>query len=99
MPKAGCDELIKELFKKVNLKPNVYCEVADNQTIIAMVQKDLGISIVPEIVIHGNNNLNSFELKEECFRTIGLALPNLNDVSPSVSAFIELTKSMINKNK
>ncbi|SDI27710.1 LysR substrate-binding domain-containing protein [Alteribacillus bidgolensis] len=99
MPKAGCDELIKELFKKANLKPNVYCEIADNQTIIAMVQKNLGISIVPEIVMHGNNNLNSIELKEESFRTIGLALPNLNDVSPAVAAFIELTRSMINRNK
>lgn len=97
MPKAGCDGLIKELFKKANLKPNVFCEIADNQTIIAMVQKNLGISIIPEIVMYGNNSLNSFELKEESFRTIGLALPNINNVSPAVAAFIELTKSMINK--
>jgi DNA-binding transcriptional LysR family regulator len=100
MQTAGCDELIKELFKKNKIKPNVYCEIADNQTIIAMVQKNLGISIVPEIVMHGNHNaLNSVELKEECFRTIGLAVPNLDHVSPAVAAFIELTTSMINRNK
>ncbi|WLD94623.1 LysR family transcriptional regulator [Alkalihalobacillus sp. AL-G] len=99
MPKAGCDELVKELFKKNNLKPNVYCEIADNQTIIAMVQKNLGVSVVPEIVMHSNiNDLNSVELKEECFRAIGLAVPNLNHVSPAVAAFIELTKSMLNRN-
>ncbi|MCF6409504.1 LysR family transcriptional regulator [Pseudalkalibacillus salsuginis] len=99
MPKAGCDDLIRELFKTNKLKPNVYCEIADNQTIIAMVEKNLGISIVPEIVIHANKDLVQIELKEETFRTIGLALPNLHTVSPAVAAFIELTKSMINEGK
>ncbi len=99
MPKAGCDDLIRELFKKNKLKPNVYCEIADNQTIIAMVEKNLGISIVPEIVIHANKDLVQMELKEGTFRTIGLALPNLHTVSPAVAAFIELTKSMINEGK
>ncbi|WP_408010194.1 LysR family transcriptional regulator [Pseudalkalibacillus sp. A8] len=99
MPKAGCDDLIKELFKSNNLKPNVYCEIADNQTIIAMVQKNLGISIVPEIVMHAAKDLASAELKEESYRTVGLALPDLDTVSPAVAAFIELTRSMINRKK
>ncbi|WP_221563293.1 LysR family transcriptional regulator [Alkalihalobacillus sp. TS-13] len=97
MPKAGCDDLIKALFKTNNLRPNVYCEIADNQTIIAMVQKNLGISIVPEIVMQTTRDLATAELNEESFRTIGLALQNLNTVSPAVTAFIELTKSMVDK--
>ncbi|MFM1651442.1 LysR family transcriptional regulator [Brevibacillus sp. B_LB10_24] len=96
MPKDGCDDLIKQLFAKHHLQPKVYCEIADNQAIIAMVQKNLGLSIVPELVAHGNHDgLSRVRLKEQCFRTVGLALQNLPQVSPAVAAFINLTKSVV----
>ncbi|WP_257351531.1 LysR family transcriptional regulator [Pseudalkalibacillus decolorationis] len=97
MPKAGCDELIKGLFKKNKVQPNIYCEIADNQTIIAMVQKNLGISIVPEMVIRGGHNEHTIaQLKEECYRTVGLALASRQQASPAVRAFIELTTTLAN---
>lgn len=99
MPKAGCEELIKKLFKKNHVHPNIYCEIGDNQTIMAMVQRNLGISIVPEMILPSDPELNIFHLKEECFRTIGLAVPYIERTSPAVTAFINLTKSMIHKDK
>jgi DNA-binding transcriptional LysR family regulator len=99
MPKAGCDELIKELFKKNKLQPKVYCEIADNQTIISMVQRNLGISIVPDMILSREKELNIFQLEEESFRTIGLAVSSIERTSPAVSAFINLAKSMIHKDK
>ncbi|WP_019119862.1 LysR family transcriptional regulator [Brevibacillus massiliensis] len=100
MPKGGCDDLIKQLFARHHLKPKVYCEIADNQAIIAMVQKNLGISIIPELVAHGHHDgLSRARLKEECFRTVGLALPAHKQVSPAVSAFITLTKSVVGDHK
>ncbi|SFA90547.1 MULTISPECIES: LysR family transcriptional regulator [unclassified Bacillus (in: firmicutes)] len=99
MPKAGCDELIKELFKKNKLQPKVYWEIGDNQTIINMVKRNLGISIVPELILSIEKELNIISLEENTFRTIGLSVPSLERKSPAVEAFINLAKAMIQKDK
>jgi DNA-binding transcriptional LysR family regulator len=51
MPKAGCDVLIKGLFREKNIHPNVIFEIEDNNTIIALVQEGLGITIIPEMIL------------------------------------------------
>jgi DNA-binding transcriptional LysR family regulator len=59
MPKEGWDNEIKQIFRENNIKPNVKFEVSDDQTIIAMVQNNLGISIRPEMTLsHLSNNVN-----------------------------------------
>ncbi|MEI5907707.1 LysR family transcriptional regulator [Bacillus spongiae] len=99
MPKAGCDFLVKKLLRNNHISPNIFCEISDNQTIIEMVQKNLGVSIVPKMVVQKSNHdeLSTVPLHEECYRTIGLALPSVNDMSPAVSAFINVTNSLIDK--
>ncbi|SFE87963.1 DNA-binding transcriptional regulator, LysR family [Bacillus sp. OV194] len=100
MPKAGCDELIKGLFKENKILPQIFCEIADNQTIMAMVAKELGVSIVPELVLQGDTrkNVAAVTMKENCYRTIGLAVNSLERCSPAAEAFIELAKKSFIKN-
>jgi DNA-binding transcriptional LysR family regulator len=94
MPKEGWDNEIKQIFRENNIKPNVKFEVSDDQTIIAMVQNNLGISIRPEMTLsHIPNNVRILNLENESFRFIGMATkPNM---SPATKKFIDCAHSWL----
>lgn len=95
MPKEGWDNEIKQIFRENNIKPNVKFETSDDQTIMAMVQNNLGISIRPEMTLsHIPNNVRILNLENESFRFIGIATkPNM---SPATKKFIECIHSWLN---
>lgn len=97
MPKEGWDNEIKEIFNENNIKPNVKFQVSDDQTIMAMVQNNLGISIRPEMTLSQvPNNVRILNLEKESYRFIGLASkPNM---SPATNKFIESAHSWLSKN-
>ncbi|MEN6327143.1 MAG: LysR family transcriptional regulator [Syntrophomonas sp.] len=63
-----------EFFKQNNLKPNVQYLIFDDYTIMSMVEKGLGISILPKLVLSRSNyNIVTKEISPEIVRTIALA--------------------------
>ncbi|WP_088044461.1 LysR family transcriptional regulator [Bacillus sp. EAC] len=94
MPKSGCEVLIKDFLKQNKIKPDVAFEVHDNNTIISMVQEDLGISILPELVVPENiPNAKVIPLEKEVYREIGLAVKSIKQASPSLKKFMEIVKA------
>jgi len=68
--------------------------VHDNNTIISMVQENLGISILPELVVPENvPNAKVIPLEKEVYREIGLAVKSIKQASPSLKKFIEIVKA------
>ncbi|WP_442853213.1 LysR family transcriptional regulator [Bacillus sp. EB01] len=98
MPKAGCDVLIKRLFRENNVFPNVIFEIEDNNTIISMVQKGLGITIIPEMVIPKNlpPYTKMIPLETNLYREIGIALKSFKQASPSIKKFMQIVKGHFN---
>ncbi|OEH93758.1 LysR family transcriptional regulator [Bacillus solimangrovi] len=97
MPKGGCDALVKKVFKENKIKTNVFCEIEDNPTIVAMVEKELGISIMPDMVINTcSGDVAISRLSEDYYRSIGLASKSFAHVSPVVRAFIDQTEQYVN---
>ena len=96
-PKEGWDNEIEQILRENKIKPNVKFEVLDDQTIMAMVQNNLGISIRPEMTLsHIPNNVRSLNLENDYFRLIGIATkPNK---SPATKKFIEYVHSWLNVN-
>ncbi len=47
--KSGIRHIIDGLFEAVNVKPNIICEVEENNAIAGLVEVKYGISIVPKI--------------------------------------------------
>ncbi|MCQ2969424.1 MAG: LysR family transcriptional regulator [Clostridium sp.] len=47
--KSGIRQIIDGLFEAVNVKPNIICEVEENNAIAGLVEVKYGISIVPKI--------------------------------------------------
>ena len=68
------------------------------QAIISMVKNGMGISILPEMVLHQlPANLRTLMLQGENYRTIGIAATSLKTLAPSTKKFIEYLKSWLNK--
>lgn len=98
MPKSGCDVQLKQIFKENNVRPNVKFELEDNNTILAMVSKGLGISILPEMILDFKPlNLNTIQLFPRLSRTVGVLLKSYKTASPASLSFIREIKSCLNK--
>ncbi|MCM3630189.1 LysR substrate-binding domain-containing protein [Paenibacillus glycanilyticus] len=93
MPVAGCDTDINRIFTANKLKPNIKFELEDDHAIIAMVQSNLGISILPEMILSQlPGNVITRPLEGEYYRSIGIAAASFKTVSPAAKklmAFIE----------
>lgn len=93
MPKSGCDLLIKDIFKENDIYPNIKFEIEDNNAILAMVNKGIGISIVPKMALNFNTfKLEIIKLTPEYSRTIGILIKSFNTASPAALSFIQIVK-------
>jgi DNA-binding transcriptional LysR family regulator len=98
MPKSGCDTLVRELFKKNKVNPKIKLEIGDNNTIISMVQENLGITILPELTIPKYNiNIRQVPLDTNVYREIAFGLKSIKNSSPSVKKFIQRSKDLLSK--
>lgn len=96
MPKSGCEILVKGLFKEHHIVPNIVFEIEDNQTIISMVEEEIGLTILPELVCPKHfSNTKVIPLDQDVYREIGLVIKSMKQASPSVKKFIEIVKKNI----
>lgn len=76
-----------EYFKKSGIRPNIQYIVFDDYTIMSMVENDLGVSVLPNLVLSRHaHNIVIKKLSPKIERTIALAYKNKN-VLPIASRF------------
>lgn len=93
MPMAGCERLISSEFQKKGLEPQTAYEVADNATILAMVEAGVGVSVIPALTLPASlPQVTVMELSPPVTRHIGLAVPTLANASPALLAFMREAK-------
>ncbi|WP_185907965.1 LysR family transcriptional regulator substrate-binding protein [Psychrobacillus soli] len=88
LPGKGGDIELKKFFKVHNITPNIRYEIMDtNQSIVAMVESNLGISILPQLLLNKISKTVITRKPEIDFsRMIGLI--NLKNPSPATNLFI-----------
>ncbi|MDQ0194345.1 LysR family transcriptional regulator [Paenibacillus wynnii] len=97
--KDGSDYDVKRVLGKAGITPNVKFSAGDDYAIIAMVEKGLGISILPELVLKGHkNNVTMLELEERSFRSLGIAVTSMKYASPATKRFVKYVQSWVEKN-
>ena len=101
MPKWGKNDDLKHcLFENIT-SPNIEYEAAEPSTVVSMVQHGLGISILPEMVLHShrhNEQIRIISLDKSYHRLIGLASLSFKKASPAAMAFITCVKSWLMEN-
>ncbi|MEO1146221.1 MAG: LysR family transcriptional regulator [Cyanobacteria bacterium J06638_22] len=96
MSKAGCQPLIKSMFKKAKIVPQIQFEVIDLGTIFVMVRQGMGITIVPEMALPEDcSGLHVLSLKPKHFRDLAFATPSLKFVTPAVAEFLDEVRCWI----
>ncbi len=93
MQRKGGDDDINRVIEGSSFIPKVKYTVADDYAIMAMVEKGLGISILPELVLRGQQrNIRLIGLEEPKYRSLGIAVNSLKHVSPATKRFLDYVK-------
>lgn len=94
--KPGSDYDVRRIMAKAGIKPNIKFTAGDDYAIIAMVEKGLGISILPEMVItRQNHNVAMLELEEREFRSLGIAVNSIKYASPATRRFLKYVQEWL----
>lgn len=79
-----------EYFKQHDLHPNIQYRVFDDYTIMSMVEKGLGISILPELILNRiSYNIVTKKIHPSIVRTIGIAFKNKETLPIASRHFID----------
>lgn len=90
---------VRRALKGTGIRPNVRFYTRDDYAIIAMVEKGLGIAIMPELMVKGfEDRICAMELENHPSRTICMALQPGTDASPAASHFSEHVKAWVCEN-
>lgn len=96
MPKEGCDQLVKEVFRKQQLTPNTQFEIGNTETILSMVAEGLGVTIIPQLMLPKLiTDVAIAQLTPIVYRNIGLSVLSLKSAPPAVHAFITEAQQVV----
>lgn len=91
----GVDNDISSAFKKENIKPNIQFYCKEDPSIIAMVKKGLGITLLPSLMLKGQKEVKTIPLADTVERTLGIACQSLEDLSAAGKAFVDISKKVV----
>ena len=86
----------KRFFERENVHPNIEPTVVDDPTVIYMVEHGMGISILSELVMHGNkNDVISLPITPAAHRELVICLKSLKAASENTKIFIECAQQIV----
>lgn len=86
----GTENEITKIFEENHIHPKVRFTARDDYAIASMVESGLGISILPELVLHRTPfKIIKKELETPAYRNLGIVLKNIRHASPAVKRFLD----------
>lgn len=86
----GMENEVTKFFERNQLSPAVRFTARDDYAIIAMVESGLGISILPELVLHRTPyKIVKKELADPAYRKLGIVLKSIPHASPALKRFLQ----------
>ena len=94
----GSDHDSIRTIREAGFHPEVRFTTKDDYALIAMVEKGLGISIVPELLLQGRGErIAALPLMPPAHRTIALAIPQDGGQSPAVQRFAACVQDWVKR--
>lgn len=95
----GNDYEVRAILDKLGVTPNIQYTVREDLTIMAMVSSGLGISVMPELMLHGTSYpLVQCSMAQPFFRNIGICVKDKAACSASTMRFIEHVRRWVGTN-
>lgn len=96
MSAAGFDYDIHRALDDNNVKADIRFSSKDDYAIVSMVENELGLSILPELVLRWcGERVKLAELEPKSYRALGIALSSLKNASPVARKFIDHAKHIL----
>ncbi|MDO5145675.1 MAG: LysR family transcriptional regulator [Eubacteriales bacterium] len=81
---------ISEIFDRCGITPNIRFTTVDDYAVMSMVEKGLGISILPELILRRTPyHIVIKELDVPAYRKLGVAMKDRKNMSVAVRRFLE----------
>jgi len=97
---ANPHKYMQILFKRHRVKPNILYSFSLNNTVMAMVEKGLGLSMLPDSVM--NNYRYDFDIlsfDQPIIRKISLVTKKGNASNPLVKVFFDINRELVSAKK
>lgn len=92
----GNDNEISSIFSRYEIEPDVRLTAWDNQTVVALVSKGLGVSLLPRLLLDSMPyDFISRPIDPPVFRDLALATRPGTELSAATAAFVECAASWI----
>ena len=95
----GQDYEISAALDKMGIRPNVKYTAREDRTMLAMVSKGLGISLLPELMVrHSPYPVVACRAPERFYRTIGIAVKDKKALSAATRRFVDYVRGWVAEN-
>ena len=95
----GEDYEIRAAFDEMGVRPNVKYTAREDRTILAMVSKGLGISLLPELMVrHSPYPVTACRPPMTFYRNIGIAVKDEKALSASTQRFVSYVRGWVEQN-
>jgi DNA-binding transcriptional LysR family regulator len=92
----GTDYDIHHALESSGTKPNMRFSSTYDHTIISLVSNQLGISILPKLMLRNlENQVDSYLLEPYYSRDLGIAVKSKETMSPAAAKFLEITRKVL----
>jgi DNA-binding transcriptional LysR family regulator len=98
LPMAGCEHLLQLTCQELGVQLNVRHEVAENATILSMVEAGVGVSIVPRLTLPEDiTSVVVLDLESAVHRQIILGVKSLTAAPANVQAWIAEVQRLLSQ--
>ena len=95
----GQDYEISAALDKMGIRPNVKYTAREDRTMLAMVSKGLGISLLPELMVrHSPYPVVACRAPEQFYRNIGIAVKDKKALSAATRRFVDYVRGWVAEN-
>ena len=95
----GEDYEIRAAFDEMGVRPSVKYTAREDRTILAMVSKGLGISLLPELMVrHSPYPVAVCHAPERFYRNIGIGVKDKGALSASTRRFVDYVRRWVAEN-
>ena len=84
---------------KMGIRPNIKYTVREDRTMLAMVSKGLGISLLPELMVrHSPYPVTACHAPERFYRSIGIGVKDKKAMSAATRRFVDYVRQWVAEN-
>lgn len=92
------DQDLYHCLSPMNIHPKQVFSARNEFTMMALVGQDLGISILPELVLRGYQGDNVLlPLTPPIYRSLGILIPGMKDASPASRRFLQYLRETVDQ--